>query len=67
MRVEIDEVRCCGAGFCVKMCPEVFRVEEATRKTAVMLEPVPSGLRDACRNAVWHCPNGAVRIEEILR
>ena len=64
MRVRVDEMKCRTAGICVKLCPEVFRFQEGSKRAAVMVDDIPSKFWDACRKAADQCPNGAITIQE---
>ncbi len=60
MRVEIDQWACRGEGLCERICPQVFRVIGGV--SVVGLDPVPRAAEPVCREAVEHCPAGAIRI-----
>ncbi|MEV7009135.1 ferredoxin [Streptosporangium sp. NPDC051022] len=64
MKVIVDEGRCCGAGQCVLIAPEVFdqRDEDGI---VVLLEPEPAADRHAAvREAAAVCPAAAIRVED---
>ncbi|WP_169985118.1 MULTISPECIES: ferredoxin [unclassified Microbispora] len=64
MKVVVDEARCCGAGQCVLIAPEVFdqRDEDGV---VVLLEPEPAEDRhDAVREAAAVCPAAAIQVDE---
>lgn len=54
------ENMCGGAGMCVKICPEIFRFREGSKKATVLLDRVPPHLMGSCRKAVDSCPNRAI-------
>ncbi|MEU8988177.1 ferredoxin [Streptomyces sp. NPDC048558] len=63
MKVNVDQGRCCGAGQCVLIAPEVFdqRDEDGI---VTLLEPSPAeGLQAAAREAAAVCPASAITIE----
>ena len=62
MKVEVDQMKCGTAGMCVKICPEVFRFQEGSKKAKVMMDPVPAAFHEKCRRAARECPNNAVII-----
>ncbi|WP_147944277.1 ferredoxin [Microbispora sp. CSR-4] len=64
MKVIVDETKCCGAGQCALIAPEVFdqRDEDGI---VVLLEPEPAEDRHpAVREAAAVCPAGAVHVDE---
>ncbi|MEW9553949.1 ferredoxin [Nonomuraea sp. NPDC050783] len=64
MKVTVDEDKCCGAGSCVLIAPEVFdqRDEDGI---VVLLEPEPGADRHAAvREAAAVCPALAIEVSE---
>ncbi|GIH62755.1 ferredoxin [Microbispora siamensis] len=64
MKVIVDEAKCCGAGQCVLIAPEVFdqRDEDGI---VVLLEPEPAEDRhSAVREAAAVCPGAAIQLAE---
>jgi ferredoxin len=64
MKVEVDQMKCGTVGICVKICPEVFRFQEGSKKATVILDPIPATFHEQCRSAARECPNNAVIIKE---
>jgi ferredoxin len=64
MRVKVDQVKCGTIGICVKECPQVFRFQPGSKKAMVIVDEVPSGLEQKCREVAKMCPNEAIIIEE---
>lgn len=64
MKVTVDEDKCCGAGQCVMIAPEVF--DQRDEDGIVMLLEVAPGEEHhaAVREAAGVCPASAIRIEE---
>ena len=60
MQVRVMEDRCGTAGMCVKLCPEVFRFQEGSKKAEVIIDKVPPHLINSCCKAVESCPNNAI-------
>ena len=56
----VDEDLCTGCGLCVDTCPEVFELVDDMAK--VIIEPVPSGVEEACREAADDCPVEAISL-----
>lgn len=64
MKVIVDEAKCCGAGQCALIAPEVFdqRDEDGI---VVLLEPEPAEEGHAAvREAAAVCPAGAIHVDE---
>lgn len=64
MKITVDEDKCCGAGQCVMIAPEVFdqRDEDGI---VVLLEAEPGAEHHAAvREAVGVCPASAIQAEE---
>ncbi|MEU9345255.1 ferredoxin [Streptomyces sp. NPDC048278] len=64
MKITVDEEKCCAAGQCVLVAPELFdqRDEDGI---VVLLEPVPGTDQEAAaREAAQVCPAAAILIEE---
>ncbi|GAA3135079.1 ferredoxin [Planomonospora alba] len=60
MKVTVDEARCCGAGQCVLIAPEVFDQREEDG-VVVLLDPEPGAdLHAAVREAAAVCPAAAI-------
>ena len=62
MKAIVDLDLCTGCGLCVDTCPAVFEMDDAVAK--VLVERVPEGARDTCREAADNCPVEAIKIEE---
>ncbi len=60
MQVRVIQEKCNTAGMCVKLCPEVFRFQEGSKKAQVIMDKIPSHLVDKCIKAVDSCPNQAI-------
>ncbi|NUR89340.1 MAG: ferredoxin [Nonomuraea sp.] len=62
MKIVVDQDRCCGAGQCVLIAPEVFDQREDDG-VVMLLESEPGeGLHAAVREAAAVCPAGAIRL-----
>ncbi|MUL41783.1 ferredoxin [Streptomonospora sp. PA3] len=64
MRVSADEDKCCGAGQCVLIAPEVFDQREEDGIVAVLQEDPPAEQHAAVREAASVCPAAAIELEE---
>ncbi|MEU4805603.1 ferredoxin [Actinosynnema sp. NPDC023587] len=64
MKITVDDDRCCGAGSCVLLAPDVFdqRDEDGV---VVLLDARPGEhLRTAVRGAADVCPAAAIALHE---
>jgi ferredoxin len=62
MRVTADRGVCIGSGNCVLTAPAVFDQDEAEGLVVVLTLEVTPDDQDAVREAVAHCPSGALRL-----
>jgi len=60
--IAIDVRRCCGAGMCALIAPEVFD-QDPESGTVVLLDSRPERY-DLVRDAVVSCPSGAISLTE---
>ncbi|WP_049561855.1 ferredoxin [Nonomuraea sp. SBT364] len=64
MKIIIDEDKCCGAGQCVLIAPEVFDQRDDDG-IAVLLQAEPdAGQHDAVREAAAVCPGAAIELSD---
>jgi ferredoxin len=64
MKVTVDEDKCCGAGTCVLLAPEVFDQREDDG-IVLLLDPSPGeDLHDTVREAANVCPAGAISVSQ---
>lgn len=64
MRVSVEEARCCGAGQCVLLVPEVFD-QSVDDGIVVLLDATPpEELHGPVREAAAVCPGGAIDVKE---
>ncbi|MFI5896255.1 ferredoxin [Actinoplanes sp. NPDC051513] len=63
MKVTVDQDRCCGAGQCVMLAPDVFDQREEDG-VVVLLDPSPPGeLLPDVESAAAMCPAEAIALE----
>ena len=62
MRITIDEDKCCGAGQCVLVAPEVFDQREDDGVVIVLDADPPAALHDNTRRAAAVCPAAAIEV-----
>ncbi|MEV4358070.1 ferredoxin [Nonomuraea sp. NPDC051941] len=64
MKIIVDEAKCCGAGQCVLIAPEVFDQNEDDG-IVILLEAEPAADRHAAvREAAAVCPAAAIQVDE---
>ncbi|MEV0200413.1 ferredoxin [Nonomuraea sp. NPDC050691] len=64
MKVIVDEDKCCGAGQCVLIAPEVFDQRDDDG-IVILLEPEPGADRHVqVREAAAVCPAAAIEVIE---
>jgi ferredoxin len=64
VKVKVDQGRCCGAGQCVLIAPEVFDQRDDDG-IVTLLEPDPApDLQSATREAAAVCPAAAITIDD---
>jgi ferredoxin len=65
MKVTVDKDKCCGAGTCVLVAPDVFDQGEDDG-IVILLDPTPSAeLHASVREAVSVCPATAITLSEL--
>lgn len=63
MKVRVDPGICAGFSACLGLCPEVFELHD-DGYAVVRVSEVPPEFEDAVREAVSHCPSGAISISD---
>ncbi|MEW1847712.1 ferredoxin [Nonomuraea angiospora] len=64
MKIIVDEAKCCGAGQCVLIAPDVFDQNEDDG-IVILLEAKPAADRHAAvREAAAVCPAAAIQVDE---
>jgi ferredoxin len=59
MRVVVDRDRCEGNAVCVRVAPEVFRLDDDDYAT-VTVDPVPGEQEALAEQAIAECPRAAL-------
>lgn len=62
MRITIDEDKCCGAGQCVLVAPEVFDQRDEDGVVVLLDETPPADQHAAATEAAAVCPAAAIAI-----
>ncbi|MFI1728991.1 ferredoxin [Streptomyces acidicola] len=64
MKVSVDEAKCCGAGQCVLLAPEVFDQRDDDGIVVLLTpEPTPDQQSDV-REAAAVCPASAITLHD---
>ncbi|MFC9648497.1 MULTISPECIES: ferredoxin [unclassified Streptomyces] len=64
MEVQLDQDKCCGAGQCVLVAPEVFDQRDEDGIAFVLDARPPAALHEQVREAALICPAAAIRLEQ---
>ncbi|MEU4385502.1 ferredoxin [Promicromonospora sp. NPDC023805] len=64
MKVMVEEDKCCGAGTCVLIAPEVFDQRDEDGIVVLLEEAPAADQHDAVREAVSVCPAAAISLIE---
>jgi ferredoxin len=64
MKVTVDQDKCCGAGTCVLLAPDVFDQRDEDGIVVLLDETPPEDLHDTVREAVSVCPGVAISVSE---
>ncbi|MEV6717580.1 ferredoxin [Lentzea sp. NPDC051208] len=62
MKVTVDQEKCCGAGTCVLLAPDVFDQRDEDGIVVLLDETPPEELQDVVREAVSVCPGVAISV-----
>ncbi|MFJ3712623.1 ferredoxin [Streptomyces sp. NBC_01387] len=62
MRITIDEEKCCGAGQCVLVAPEVFDQRDEDGVVILLDAEPPAEQHAATREAAAVCPAAAIEV-----
>jgi ferredoxin len=64
MKVTADQDKCCGAGSCVLLAPDVFDQREDDAVVVLLDATPPAALHAAVREAAAVCPAAAITFDE---
>ncbi|MDA0635152.1 ferredoxin [Nonomuraea sp. MCN248] len=64
MKVIVDEDRCCGAGQCVLLAPQVFDQREEDGIVVLLNAEPDEGRHAVVREAAAVCPGAAIEVQE---
>ncbi|GLU49097.1 ferredoxin [Nocardiopsis ansamitocini] len=63
MKVRVEEDRCCGAGQCVLLAPQVFDQRDDDGIVVLLDGTPPEAEHEAVREAVSVCPAAAIHVD----
>lgn len=64
MKVTVDQDKCCGAGTCVLLAPDVFDQRDDDGIVVLLDEQPGEQLHSIVREAVSVCPGAAIAVSE---
>lgn len=64
MKVKVDQLKCESNAVCVRLCPQIFRLQPGSNKAKVLKSRIPDEFKQKCREAMIKCPTGAILIED---
>jgi ferredoxin len=64
VKVSVDQDKCCGAGNCVLLAPDVFDQREEDGIVDLLDEQPAANLHALVREAIAVCPAGAISVQE---
>ncbi|MDX3192601.1 ferredoxin [Streptomyces sp. MN03-5084-2B] len=64
MKVTVDEAKCCGAGTCVMLAPDVFDQRDDDGIVILLDERPAEALHKVVREAASVCPGVAISVSE---
>jgi ferredoxin len=64
MKVSVDQDKCCGAGTCVLLAPDVFDQRDSDGLVVLLDEAPAEELHDIVREAASVCPGVAITVDE---
>ncbi|MER7795158.1 ferredoxin [Streptomyces sp. NPDC097640] len=62
MKITVDDVKCCGAGQCVLLAPEVFDQRDEDGIVVLLDAEPPAELHTAVKEAASVCPAAAISL-----
>ena len=64
MKITVDQDKCCGAGTCVLLAPDVFDQRDEDGIVVLLDGQPPEELHATVREAASVCPAGAIQVSE---
>ncbi|MFB4425930.1 ferredoxin [Streptomyces sp. QL37] len=66
MKITVDEEKCCGAGQCVLIAPEVFDQRDEDGIVVLLDAAPPADWHEVVRESASVCPAAAIHLGEDL-
>ncbi len=64
MKIAVDQDKCCGAGTCVLLAPDVFDQRDEDGIVVLLDAAPPEGLHPIVREAASVCPAAAISLSD---
>lgn len=64
MKITVDEDKCCGAGTCVLLAPDLFDQRDEDGIVVLLNERPPAELHAIVREAASVCPGMAISVSD---
>ncbi|WP_431877273.1 ferredoxin [Amycolatopsis sacchari] len=64
MKITVDQDKCCGAGSCVLLAPDVFDQRDEDGIVVLLDAEPPESLHATVREAADVCPAGAIALSD---
>ncbi len=64
LKITVDDMKCCGAGQCAILAPEVFDQREDDGIVILLDAEPPEEVHVAVREAAAMCPTATIRLSE---
>ncbi|MBM7440192.1 ferredoxin [Streptomyces sp. HB132] len=64
MKITVDEEKCCGAGQCVMIAPEVFDQRDEDGIVILLDAAPPADRHETVRESADICPAAAIQLHE---
>ena len=62
IEAEVDPGLCCGFGNCIEICPQAFKLDEASNRAKFVETKLDDDMAGLIREAMQQCPTQAIRI-----
>ena len=63
MKAEVNQEGCVSCGYCVNICPEVFKFNN-DNKSMVVVDKIPDKAVETAVEAAEGCPVGVIELKE---
>lgn len=63
MKVVVDKDACISCFLCVRVCPDLFTMDDDDNKAKVIIDEVPPKLEEYAKAAELECPADAITVK----